>query len=318
MRKVRLLMTVLLLCIVAAGCQKQNTIQDDPDKINVTATIFPQYDFTREIAGDQVDLRLLLPPGGESHSYEPTPQDIIAIQNSDVFIYVGGESDAWIDDILASMDTSHMQLISLMDCVDAVEEEVVEGMQSEEHHEDEAHAEETEYDEHVWTSPVNAILITEKITEALQAADTKNAEFYQKNCDSYIAKLDTLDQEFRDLVSGAAHKVLVFGDRFPFRYFTEEYGLEYYAAFPGCSAETEPSAATISFLINQVKTEQIPVVFHIEFSNEKVADAICESTGAKKLLFHSCHNVDQADMDAGVSYLSIMQGNLKNLKEALQ
>ena len=170
----------------------------------------------------------------------------------------------------------------------------------------------------MWTSPVNAILITEQITKALQTADTKNEDFYQKNCDAYIAKLETLDQEFHDLVSGAAHKVLIFGDRFPFRYFTEEYGLEYYAAFPGCSAETEPSAATISFLINQVKTEQIPVVFHIEFSNEKVADAICESTGAKKLLFHSCHTVDQADMDAGVSYLSIMQGNLKNLKEALQ
>ncbi len=341
MKKTQLLLYItLLLSILLTGCNTGAKTEDDPNKINVVATIFPQYDYVRQIAGENVDLKLLLPPGAESHSYEPTPRDIIDIQNSDIFIYVGGESDAWIEDILSSMDTSNMQMIALMDCVDAVEEELVEGMQAHEHeedghaHDDEHvhdaeevheeedsevhHAEEAEYDEHVWTSPKNAILITEKITEALQSADVANAAVYADNSTAYIEQLKTLDAQFEAVVDQAARKVMVFGDRFPMRYFADAYGLTYYAAFPGCAAESEPSAATISFLINEVKAEQIPVVFHIEFSNEKVADAICESTEAKKLLFHSCHNVSSEDLSAGVTYVSLMQENMKNLKEALQ
>lgn len=311
-------LTVIAM-LTLAGCGARKNIQDDPEKINVVTTIFPQYDFVREIAGEQTDLKLLLPPGAESHSYEPTPKDIIEIQNCDVFIYVGGESDAWIEDILSSMDTSQKQLVALMDCVDTVEEETVEGMQAEGHaHEEGAAEQEAEYDEHVWTSPKNAVLITEKITAALKQADEKYADTYQQNCDAYIEKLRKLDAQFQEAVDGASRRTIVFGDRFPLRYFTDAYGLTYYAAFPGCSSETEPSAATISFLINEVKAEQMPVVFHIEFSNEKVADAICESTGAKKLLFHSCHNVSAEDMAAGATYLSLMQSNLENLKEALQ
>lgn len=313
---------VLMMSTLLYGCQSQKRTQDDPDKINVVATIFPQYDFVRQVAGDAVDLTLLLPPGAESHSYEPTPKDIIAIQNADIFIYVGGESDAWIEDILSSMDTSNMKLIALMDCVDTVEEVIVEGMQSDEHEEGEVHeeaeGEEAEYDEHVWTSPKNAMLITEKITEALTDADAKNAELYQTNNASYQEKLKDLDVQFQEVVDHAERKVMVFGDRFPFRYFADAYGLTYYAAFPGCSSETEPSAATVSFLINEVKDNEIPVVFHIEFSNEKVADAICESTGAKKSEFHSCHNVSPEELAEGATYLSLMQQNVLNLKEALQ
>ncbi len=321
MKKVWIVCFTMLLSIAAVSCGRNSTVQDDPAKMNVVATIFPQYDFVREIAGDRVDLQLLLPPGAESHSYEPTPKDMIAIQNCDVFIYVGGESDVWIEDILSSSDNDGMQRVALMDCVDTVEEELVEGMEEEEpEHEAAAEEEhhEAEYDEHVWTSPRNAILITEKLTDALAAADGENETFYRKNCEAYTAKLRELDAQYRETVEQSTGKTLVFGDRFPFRYLADAYGLSYYAAFPGCSSETEPSAATISFLIRKVQEEQIPVVFHIEFSNEKIADAICESTGAKKMLLHSCHNVSLEDMEAGVSYLSLMQDNLKHLKEALQ
>ncbi|MDR1177943.1 MAG: metal ABC transporter substrate-binding protein, partial [Spirochaetaceae bacterium] len=252
-------------------------------KINVVTTIFPPYDFVREIAGNKVNLTMLLPPGAESHSFEPTPQDIIRIQNCDVFVYVGGESDAWIERILESIDTGNIEIITLMDCVDVVEELVVEGMQDEE----EGEEEEVEYDEHVWTSPRNAKLIVQKIAEVLKERDAPNAAVYDQNTASYLAKLTELDASFQGMISGARRKTFIFGDRFPFRYFADAYGLSYYAAFPGCSTETECSAATIAFLVNKVRAERIPVIFYIELSNERIADAICEETGAKKLLLHA-------------------------------
>ena len=263
-------------------------------------------------------LKLLLPPGAESHSYEPTPKDIIEIQNCDVFIYVGGESDAWIEDILSSMDTSQKQLVALMDCVDTVEEETVEGMQAEGHaHEEGAAEQEAEYDEHVWTSPKNAILIVEKIANELSLLDDSNSEAYQSASTDYIEKLKVLDSSFETVVSSATRNMMIFGDRFPFRYFADAYGLDYYAAFPGCSSETEPSAATVAFLTDKVSEEKLPVVFYIEFSNHKVADAIAEATGAKAMLFHSCHNVSAEELEAGATYLSLMENNVEVLKEAL-
>ncbi|MDR1212362.1 MAG: metal ABC transporter substrate-binding protein, partial [Spirochaetaceae bacterium] len=283
-------------------------------KINVVTTIFPPYDFVREIAGDKVNLTMLLPPGAESHSFEPTPQDIIRIQNCDVFVYVGGESDAWIERILESIDTENIEIITFMDCVDVVEELVVEGMQDEEEGADE---EEVEYDEHVWTSPRNAKLIVQKITEVLKERDAPNAALYDRNTASYLAKLTELDASFQSMISGARRKVFIFGDRFPFRYFADAYGLSYYAAFPGCSTETECSAATIAFLVNKVRAERIPVIFHIELSNERIADAICEETGAKKLLLHAVHNISRRDFDRGESYYHLMTQNIQNLREAL-
>ncbi|MDR0644035.1 MAG: metal ABC transporter substrate-binding protein [Treponema sp.] len=302
----------LLFCF--SGCVKRNnTAQNANGKITVTAAIFPPYDFVRQIAGDKVALKMLLPPGSESHSFEPTPQDIIAIQNSHLFIYVGGESDEWVERILDSMDTSNMKIVSLMDCVDVVEEELVEGMESEE-----TESEEPEYEEHVWTSPRNAVRIVEAITDALCELDLVNADSYRKNVAIYITKLNELDAEFKAVVNSAKRKTIVFGDRFPFRYFADAYGLSYFAAFPGCSTETEPSAATVAFLIDKVKSEQIPVIFHIELSNEKMANTIAESTGAKKLLLHACHNVSKKDFDSGKTYLDFMQANVKNLQEAVQ
>jgi zinc transport system substrate-binding protein len=201
-----------------------------------------------------------------------------------------------------------------MDCVEVVEELVVEGMEEEEEEEE---AEGPEYDEHVWTSPKNAKLIVEKIAGILAAGDRANAEEYEKNSAAFLAKLTELDESFQNLVKGARRKTMVFGDRFPFRYFADAYGLSYFAAFPGCSTETECSAATIAFLIDKVRTEKIPVVFHIELSNEKIADAICEETGAKKMLLHAVHNITKRDFDRGTGYYDLMSQNIKNLREAL-
>ncbi|MDR2596779.1 MAG: metal ABC transporter substrate-binding protein, partial [Treponema sp.] len=242
-----------------------------------------------------------------------SPRDIITIQNSGIFIYTGGENDAWVDRILESMNTSKMKIIRMMDAVTVVEEEIVEGME-----EDEDEGEETAYDEHVWTSPANAIEIVDAITDALCEVDPANADFYRQNAGAYTNELMQLDLSFTSVTAGAKRKTIVFADRFPFRYFADAYGLKYYAAFPGCSTETEPSVATVKFLIDKIKAEKIPVVFHIELSNEKMADTISGETGAKKLLFHSCHNLSKKDFDAGLGYLDFMRGNIENLKEALK
>ena len=294
----------------------------DEAKLSVVTTIFPPYDFVREVAGDRVQLAMLLPPGSESHSYEPTPKDIITIQNCDVFIYGGGEGDAWVDDVLESMDTGNMKIIAMMDCVEAVEEEIVPGMEHEheDEHEDEHehdHDHDAELDEHVWTSPKNAVAITTVIANTLAGLDPANADAYAQNAGAYTAKLDELDAGFRAVVEGAARKTLVFGDRFPFRYFADAYGLDYFAAFPGCSTETEASAATVAFLIDKISDEGIPVVFHIELSNGRMAQSIAEETGAKVLQMHSSHNVSKDDFEGGASYMTLMTQNIEALKEAL-
>jgi zinc transport system substrate-binding protein len=208
-----------------------------------------------------------------------------------------------------------MKIVTLMDCVELVEEELVAGMEEEEEEADGEGA--PEYDEHVWTSPKNAKLIVQRLSDALGGIDGANADAYGQNAEAYLAKLDGLDAQFQAVVDNAARKTIVFGDRFPFRYFTDAYGLDYFAAFPGCSTETEPSAATVAFLIDKIRAEEIPAVFHIELSNERMADTISEATGAKVLLLHACHNVSKADFESGESYLSLMGRNVESLKEAL-
>ena len=495
-----LLLGACLWLAVLSGCT-QNDGSTEPtnnsesgEKISVVSTIFAPYDFVKQIAHDQAEVSMLLPPGTESHSYEPTPQNIIKIQNCDVFVYVGGDSDAWVHEVLESMDTSKMKIITLMDCVDVVEEEIVEGMEDDhghshgdeefnpedvkdrpmsdfdgnwisgipiindgsldkyiehsaeekeisaeeqraalltrwasdydnisienntltingtsvgyeykgyrivesdhgssvwynyqistpvdgmptyitfndhgygaEEHADEHeeighfhlkygdesfdalidnedwatfyfdssysnseigefmagddHGHEHEIDEHVWTSPKNAKIIVQKISDALCGKDPANAVAYKSNADTYIALLDELDAEFQAVVDNAARKTIIFGDRFPFRYFADAYGLEYFAAFPGCSTETEASAATVAFLIDKVKAEGIPVVFHVELSNQKMANTISEETGASVLLFHACHNVTRDEMAQGITYIDLMNQNVENLKEALK
>jgi zinc transport system substrate-binding protein len=314
----RIFLSFIVLCVFFLSCGRENA-PENTGKIVVTATIFAPYDFVRAIAGDRVQLTMLLPPGAETHSFEPTPRDIITVQNSSVFLYIGGESDAWVDRILSSMDTDKMKILKLMETVSVVEEEVVEGMEDEEDPFLALDVEvEAEYDEHIWTSPQNAKRIVGAITETLCEADPPNADFYQQNAKDYTAKLEELDTAFRGVVQNGKRKTIVFGDRFPFRYFADAYGLSYFAAFPGCSTETEPSAATIAFLIDKINNEKIPVVFHIELSNERMADTISEATGAKKLLLHACHNITKKDFESGLSYLDLMTANVEHLREALQ
>ncbi len=300
------------------GARTEATPSDGRPK--VIATIFPPYDFARAIGGDRVNLSMLLKPGMESHSYSPSPQDIIDIQNCDLFVCIGGENDRWAEKIIDSLDgEKRPRVLKLIGCVSPVEEEHVEGMQEEEGHDADAgedHAHEGEYDEHIWTSPRNAAKMAAAVRDGLILVDRKNRPFYEKNAEMYIEELEKLDGDLRSAVGGR-HRRLVFGDRFPFRYLADEYGLAYSAAFPGCAAESEANAATVAYLIDKVKTENIPVVFHIEMSNEKTADAICQETGARKRLLHSCHNLSRADFEAGATYISLMRKNLEGLKEAL-
>lgn len=317
MNKVLRFITITLIILFSiSGCSAENIPEkSSSDKLKVVTTIFPPYDFVREIGKDKVAVSMLLPPGGEVHSFEPTPKNIIEIQDCDIFIYVGGESDEWVKGVLDSLDTSNIKIISLMDLVNVVEEELVEGMQEED---GELEEDEPAYDEHVWTSPKNAKAIVTAISSQLQASDEKNKDFYSENTENYLKELDNLDHAVTEIVNNAERKTIVFADRFPFRYLADHYGLEYFAAFPGCSSETEASAGTIAFLIDKIKEEEIPVIFHIEFSNEQIADIISEAAGAKKLLLHSAHNVTKNDFENNVSYMSLMKKNLTALKEALE
>ena len=323
MRKFIVFIIVAAFLFSVPGCGQARVKEDvSGDKLKVVTTIFAPFDFVRVIAGDAAEASMLLPPGSESHSFEPSPQDIIRIQNCDVFIYAGGDSDSWVRDVLASMDMSGKMVVTLMDCVPVVAEEIVEGMQDDhEHDEHDVHEgeehDEHAADEHVWTSPKNAMLIVEKISAALCAADEENADIYKQNMTAYLTELERLDVSFQKAVDGAARRTIVFGDRFPFRYLADAYGLSYFAAFPGCSTETEASAATVAFLVDKIRDEGIPVVFHVELSNQRMADVISESTGAKVLLLHACHNVSKAEFESGVTYLDLMNQNVENLKEAL-
>ncbi|GBR74510.1 zinc transport system substrate-binding protein [Candidatus Termititenax aidoneus] len=311
-----LFLAALIFAAALIGCAPNSAAQSD-GKINIVTTIFPQYDFARQVAGDRAKITMLLKPGAESHSYEPSPQDILKIKNSAVFIYTGGESDEWVKKILASLDTSQLKIIALLDCVPAVEEELVEGMQEEEEEHEHEHEDEPAYDEHVWTSPRNAKLIVQKIADTLCAVDAPNAAVYQQNAKNYAAELDKLDADFRALIGGAKRKTLIFGDRFPFRYFADAYGLKYFAAFPGCSTETEASPATIRFLIDKTRQEKIPVVLHIELSNQKMAKTIAEAAGAQVRQLHAAHNLTRGDFQNGLGYTDFLRQNLAVLKEAL-
>lgn len=340
-----MLCLMLTAALLLAGCGNsgnKNSNTGDKRALRIVTTMFAAYDFSRQLCDDTADITLLLKPGSESHTFEPTPADIAKIGKCDIFIYPGGENDAWVDKILESVDMSDKIMIKMLDCVNPLEEELVEGMQDEDGHDEDGHDEdghdedghdeedgeneeheghhheddETEWDEHVWMSPVNAGLICRAITDAAIAKDG-NADAYNERYNNYAAQLDGIDSKFRELVGSARRSTIVFADRFPARYFTEEYGLTYFAAFPGCAEDAEPSAATVSFLIDKVKAEQIPVVFSIELSSGKLAEAISESTGAKVGTFYSMHNVTAQDFEAGVTYIDLMMRNYEALQTAL-
>lgn len=325
-KKLWIYMAAVLLAVSAfAGCaprmgtaETAETGAADEDRLSVVATIFPLYDFARAVSGEMADVTLLLSPGAEVHAFDPTAQDIMRIQGCDVFIYVGGRNDAWVNTVLGSVDTRGKTIVRLMDAVTPVTEEIVEGMQAEGH--DDEHAEgdsHEDYDEHIWTSPKNAMLMVDAIAQAMSGADSANADAYLKNVAAYNAQIEELDERIRGIVDRAPQKLLVVADRFPFRYLTEEYGLEYVAAFSGCSAESDVSAGTLAYLIDTVKENGIKYIYHIELSNRQVADAVAEQAGAAPLLLHSCQNVTKDDFEAGVTYVSLMAGNADNLEKGL-
>ncbi len=315
-----LLCTFLALTLLLSGCGAQRNEEDG--RLQVVCSLFPYYDFVRAIGGEHVNATLLVPAGRETHSFEPTPLDVITMSQADVFVYNGGESEYWVAETLGAAGSEIGLTLRLMDYADALEEEIVEGMESsthshEHHHEEDDDHHEITYDEHIWTSPAGAKELCRAICEALCQADNVHAAAYQANLESYLAQLEQLDQAFREVVDSARRCTLVFGDRFPLLYFCKTYGLEYRAAFHGCAGDTEPSLATLKYLIDKVSAEKIPVVYTIELSSQKIADAIAETTGAQVRTFHSCQTVSRAEFDAGATYLSLMWQNVDVLKEGL-
>ncbi len=417
----KLISVYLFLILILSGCggkAPDNTAVpgkgNTEDRLQVVTTIFPQYDFARQIAGDRADVYMLLKPGEEIHSYEPTPQDIKMIQNSDLFIYTGGENDVWVENILESLEEEKggPRTVRLLDLVETYDEESLEGMmpekgehdhgheseeESEEEHETEesseheieeehdheaeeeheheieeehdheaeeehehemeedhdlvseaatitgghTHVHGGEPDEHVWTSPENCVILIEALTEEFCSVDPANAGLYQENGNAYREAFEELDAQYLKMAANAERRTILFGDRFPFRYLAEELDLTCYAAFSGCSAESEPSAATIAFLIDKAAEERLPVVFQIEFSNGYIARAISEAAQVKMkknsaettedaggnagseipriqvLQLHSCHNVTRDEFDSGQTCLSLMTKNLEALRTAL-
>ena len=290
-----------------------NTETYSKDKTTVVATTFAQYDFAREIARDKADVIMLLAPGEESHTYEPTPEDIMKIQQCDIFVYGGGESDKWADNILKTAD-KNVRIIRMMDVVELYKTEHPHDEKEEEHH----HGDEEEYDEHVWTSPVNAIEIVKTISDALMLCDSQNADFYRENTDAYIAELQLLDSRFEDLFSNAQGKSIIVGDRFPFRYFAERYALSYFSAFPGCSAQAEANPKTIAEMIERGKRENTAAVFKVDLSKGNVAHTIAGEIGARVETLYSCHVISAEDYNNGITYIGLMNRNLKVLSEALK
>lgn len=328
MKKITALLLALFMLVgVLAGCGKQNDT-NQTDKLSIVTTIFPEYDWVREILGDKADnaeITMLLDNGVDLHSYQPTADDIVKISDCDLFIYVGGESDEWVEDALRNAANGNMKVINLLEVLgDSVKtEEIVEGMQEAEHeHEDaEEHEHEEEADEHVWLSLKNAKMLVRVISKALQELDPDNKDIYAANADAYVKKLSALDAEYQTAVDAASNKTILFGDRFPFRYLVDDYGLRYYAAFVGCSTETEAGFETISFLAKRVDELKLPCVLTIEGAQHKIAETIVRNTTAKNqrvLTMDSMQSTTSKDVKNGTTYLSVMEKNLSVLKEVLR
>lgn len=322
-RKISAALLAVIMCAVLMACGMKATSKPD-DKLSIVATIFPEYDWVREIMGDRLeyaDVTMLLDEGVDLHSYQPTAEDILTISGCDIFIYVGGESDEWVEDVIRNAANSDMKVINLLDILgdEVKEEEIVEGMESDKVVLSED-SEESEYDEHVWLSLRNAQIICRAIAEAIKEKDLANADIYESNVQAYNKKLADLDEEYRNVVDAASNKTLLFGDRFPFRYLTDDYGITYYAAFAGCSAESEASFETIMFLANKVDELGLTSICTIEDSDQRIAETIKDTTKTKDqdiIVIDSLQSTTSADIDNGKTYLSTMTDNLESLREAL-
>ena len=319
-----------VLAVMGLGGRKSE------ETASVVATGFSGYDLARAVIGDEAEVAMLVKPGAEAHDFEPTPEDIIKIKNAELFVYVGGESEEWVTDLLRDNEISAEKTLRLMDLVEVKEEELAEGMEEHEHdgggeheghkheseegHEGEVHDqhEEVEYDEHIWTSPVNAIKLVNGIKEKLVGLHPERRASYEQNAAAYTARLVEIDRQIRDVVANSKKKELIFGDRFPFRYFVDEYGLDYYAAFPGCAEQAEASSRTVAFLVDKARTDGVKVILKIELTSDKLARAIADEVGAEVMTLSAAHNVSAEDFRRGVTYADLMEENVKVLREALK
>jgi len=315
---------ILALCLIAAGlCSCKGAEPAGNDRLEVVTTIFPLYDWTMNVLGEKAgdaDVTMLLDSGVDLHSFQPSADDIIKISRCDVFLYAGGESDAWVEDALKEATNESMVVIDLLEILGdaAKEEEIIAGMEAEEEEEGE---EGPEYDEHVWLSLRNAVTFTDAIQKALSTADPENAAVYQASAAAFTEKLQQLDAEYEEMVRSASFKTVLFGDRFPFRYLVDDYGLEYYAAFAGCSAESEASFETIAFLADKVMSLGLPAVLTLEGTEHNIAETIVSTTGMSVLQIlsmDSMQSITAEDVADGATYLAIMEKNLDVLKTALQ
>ncbi len=326
MRKYLKYILAVFLCAALAACGTTDSNEEaetSEKSLSIVATIFPAYDWVREILGGNpgnVQLTFLLDSGTDMHSYQPTAADMVKIAECDLFVYTGGESDSWTADAIRESVNPDLTPLSLMDVLsDYVrEEEIIEGMETEEEEEEEE--EETEYDEHVWLSLSRAEKAVETIAGVIAEKDPENAQTYRDNAEAYIQKLEDLDDQYRECVNNSEVRTLVFADRFPFRYLTDDYGIQYYAAFAGCSAETEASFETIRFLASKINELDLTHIMTIENNDEKIARTVFESTGKKDMtILHldSMQSTDARAVSSGTTYLSVMRDNLAVLQEAL-
>ncbi|TXJ36747.1 metal ABC transporter substrate-binding protein [Brachyspira aalborgi] len=323
----------LLIAFILIGCGNNNATAKN-DKLSIVATIFPEYDWVNEILGDKVknvEVTMLLDNGVDLHSYQPTINDIAKISDCDMFIYVGGESDGWVNDALKNAKNDKIKVINLLEVLgDSVKtEELIEGMQEEHYHHHEEITEEKheheyyeeEKDEHVWLSLKNTKILCKVIADNLSEIDPENKDIYSANVSTYIEKLSVLDEEYKKIVNGSNRKIVLFGDRFPFRYLVDDYGIDYYAAFVGCSAETEASFETVAFLSKKTDELKLPCVLTIEGANHKIAETVVANTYSKNqkvFTMDSMQSTTSSDVKNGITYIFVMEKNLDILREALK
>lgn len=347
-KKILCFVIALTLCLSLTACGGSNKNEKKQYKLKVMTTLFPYYDFARAVIGDidDIDLQLLVSPGQDDHSFEPTPKDVVAINQADLFIYNGGSIENWVDTVIDSLDNKKQQQMRMMDAIGQerlLGEEEEEGVfavsdhdhehedshshtkdETDEHsqagntseQEEHSHADE-ELDEHIWTSPANAEILVDSICQKLSQMMPEHKVQFRKNADNYIKQIKQLDTKFKNITSKATHKEVIFADKFPIKYFAKEYGLKYYAAFAGCSGDTEPSAKTVAFLIDKVKKNDVKGIFYLELSSTAMADTICQDTGTVAYQFNSCHNITNEQFKAGVTYVQLMKENAKILEKAL-
>lgn len=352
-KKIITIFLATTVVLTVCGCSAGKYSYIDEDKLLIVTTLFPQYDFARQIAGDNAEVVLLLSPGMEAHDFEPTPSDIILINKADLFIYTGDEMEPWVDTILESIDNPDLNVLDVSEGIELICEEENhehnhvhdnekhtenethtgdgEIKDHEDEHEDAEHQDEniifgeSEHDHdhshsadpHIWTSPVNAMKMVEAIEEAIIELDGGNEELYKENAHSYIHQLEDIDEQFRAIVESADNHTIYFGGRFALAYFADEYDLTYAAAFDSCQAESEPSARLIVKIIEKMREDGAKYVFYEEMTDPRAARIIAEEIDGEILLLHSCHNVSKAEMEAGVSYVSLMKQNVENIRRAL-